>query len=358
MPRGGPHHRAGDRVELRRPARRDVALHRAAERRRARGRARRSPSSRRRRRPRRARRRPPPPSSRRGPRAAPASSGSPRAACRRRSSCRRARSGARASTTSRRLRSRGPWTARRRGRGRSASSRIGSGDGRRARHADQQERARVDDDARLGPVGLDADRARQHGVGGEAPPQHREVVEAVEQRQHERGLDLDPLERLLEARAPWSRRAARRPARSGSRPRAGRTCSSPNLTLLTAMPRAAITSAVDSCGDDDHLVAVAVERRREQPSDAARAEHRDLHGSSTPGFSTPAGSTRRFAARSAAGEGLGALAFVPRPVIAPDGVVVGDRRALLDQHVRDRPLDRAATARPPRRAAPGARIVK
>ena len=72
-------------------------------------------------------------------------------------------------------------------------------DRRGARHADEQERARVHDDPGLRPVRLDPDRAGQHGVGGEAPPQHREVVEPVEQRQHERGLDLDPVERLLES---------------------------------------------------------------------------------------------------------------------------------------------------------------
>ena len=42
-----------------------------------------------------------------------------------------------------------------------------------AGHVDAQERARVDDDARLGPVGLDADRAGDHRVRAEALAQQR-----------------------------------------------------------------------------------------------------------------------------------------------------------------------------------------
>ncbi len=56
------------------------------------------------------------------------------------------------------------------------------------------------DDARLRPVGLDADRARDDGVGREALAQQRDVVEAVEQRQHELGLCRDPLERRAQPR--------------------------------------------------------------------------------------------------------------------------------------------------------------
>ena len=52
-------------------------------------------------------------------------------------------------------------------------------------HVHEQERARVHDHARLGSVGLDADRAREHRCGREALAQHGHVVEAVEQRQHE-----------------------------------------------------------------------------------------------------------------------------------------------------------------------------
>ncbi len=68
-----------------------------------------------------------------------------------------------------------------------------------AGHFDQQERARVDDDARLGTVGLDADRAGEHACGAEALAQQRDVVEAVQQRQHDRRPAGDPLQRILQA---------------------------------------------------------------------------------------------------------------------------------------------------------------
>src|SRR5438034_7168599 len=43
--------------------------------------------------------------------------------------------------------------------------------------------------------------------------------------------------------------------------------------------------------------------------------------------------------RERARELVGALAVVPRPVVAPDGVVVGDRPATVDDRVGRRPLD-------------------
>ena len=57
----------------------------------------------------------------------------------------------------------------------------------------------------------------------EAPAQHREVVEPVEQRQHEPRArhPRDPLQRLLAGPWPWSPRSARRPAPPASRARAG-----------------------------------------------------------------------------------------------------------------------------------------
>src|SRR5207302_9099388 len=58
-------------------------------------------------------------------------------------------------------------------------------------------------------------------------------------------------------------------------------------------------------GDDSHGRPGAVERGSDEATDAARPEHGD-HGSiSTPGFSTPAGSTAALAARSALANGSG-----------------------------------------------------
>ena len=45
--------------------------------------------------------------------------------------------------------------------------------------------------------------------------------------------------------------------------------------------------------------------------------------------------TAAFAARSAAAK-VGTLAVVPGPVVAADGVVVGDRAAAGEDHLRDR----------------------
>ena len=52
-------------------------------------------------------------------------------------------------------------------------------------HLHAQELARVHHHARLGAIGLDADRARHDRALAEALAQHGDVVQAVEQRQHE-----------------------------------------------------------------------------------------------------------------------------------------------------------------------------
>ncbi len=53
----------------------------------------------------------------------------------------------------------------------------------------------------------------------------------------------------------------------------------------------------------------------------------------------PAGSTAALAPRQRRREWLGPLAFVEGPVVAPDGMVVGDRAPGLNQRVGDRLLD-------------------
>ena len=102
------------------------------------------------------------------------------------------------------------------------------------------------DDARLRPVGLDADRPREHGRRVEALAQQRDVVEPVEQRQHERRLALDPLQRIAATPAAL---VATISASTGSASRAragGRAVKLPSVTLLTDRPCAAIVAAVDS----------------------------------------------------------------------------------------------------------------
>ena len=64
------------------------------------------------------------------------------------------------------------------------------------------------------------------------------------------------------------------------------------------------------------------------------------HGfKSTPGLSRLSGSSAAFAARSAAANGSGRCALVPRAMVAPDRVVVRDRAAGRDHRVRRRALD-------------------
>ena len=95
--------------------------------------------------------------------------------------------------------------------------------------------------------------------------------------------------------------------------------------------------------DDHDLGARPLEHAGQQPAHPAGAEHGDSHGSgsiSTPGFMMPAGSTAALAPRSAAANGVGPLAVIPGPMVAPDGVVVGDGPALGEDRVGGGALDR------------------
>ena len=182
--------------------------------------------------------------------------------------------------------------------------------GRGARHVDEQERARVDDHAGLGPVGLDADRAREHRVRGEALAQHREVVEPVEQRQHERGLDVD------RARAPRSSPAALVATISASTGSCSRATARGRATKLAEhhaahahARRSAIVAAVCSRAIDRSPRRRPGRARRRAarptPPGPSTATLIAAASSSTPGFITPAGSTAAFAPRSAAANGSG-----------------------------------------------------
>ena len=205
-----------------------------------------------------------------------------------------------------------------------------------------------------GPVGLDADRAGEHRVGAEALAQHGDVIEPVEQRQHQLRLRRDPLQRGLQPGGLGGDDQHVDRLLAGARRARGWATNSPKLTLSTRRPRSEITAAVASRATTTTGVPARSSSARDQPAHAAGAEHRDLHGSgsiSTPGFMIPRGSTAAFAPRSAAANGSGRWRSYHGPVIAPDGVVVGDRAALGDDRVGDGPLDLRPTARPPRRAA-------
>ena len=178
--------------------------------------------------------------------------------------------------------------------------------------------------------------------GGEAPAQHREVVEPVEQRQHERRARPRCARAPRRARRPWSRRSARpRARRSRATARGRATKLAERDAAARAMPRSAIARAVASRATTItswpapvERAAPAARRRRPGPSTAIFTR---AASSSTPGFMHARGVDGRLGAAQRRGERLGPLAFVPGAVVAPDRVVVGDRR---------RPA-RSARRRPP-----------
>ena len=131
--------------------------------------------------------------------------------CQRRLSCRPARSAARASTTSPAPRSRTTRAGMPASQSTSASSLHRRAHAWCARgHVDAQKLARVNDHARLRPVGLDADRARHDRLSPKRSRSTRQVVEAVEQRQYQRGLAATRSSASAQARRPWSPRSAHR----------------------------------------------------------------------------------------------------------------------------------------------------
>ncbi len=163
------------------------------------------------------------------------------------------------------------------------------------------------DDARPRPVGLDADRAREHRSGGEALAQHGDVVEPVEQRQHDARLDRDALQG---ARQPAGLRGDEqrvdRLLQSRERARARHEVAERHALDAQALARDHRCGAL--ARDHDDLAAVPLEHAREQAADSSGPEDGDPHalGSiSTPGFMIPAGSTASFAPRSAAANGSG-----------------------------------------------------
>ena len=79
-----------------------------------------------------------------------------------------------------------------------------------------------------------------------------------------------------------------------------------------------------------------VDQERERPGHRA-------HGTSTPGLSTPAGSSSALTARRMPTPDVTDLAGVPGLVVGADRVVVGDRRAGREHRVAGRGLRRAPT---------------
>ena len=252
-------------------------------------------------RPRRPQRRTPPRSRLRGPREAPGSSGSRRAACRRRSSCTRARSGARAWTTSPVARSRAP--------SRGYPSAPAARPARPSRAARSPPRP-------CRPEGRGSCGRRPPARGGRprrgsSPRQRRRErsahagqrrdVQPVQQREHESRLTADALERASHAGCLGrDDQHVGRLAQALERPRVGDKIPEGHAAhpeppfgddLHGARPR-----------EDHHVLTCAVERAPDQASNPARSQHRNVHRSgsmSTPGFITPAGSTASFAPRTA-----------------------------------------------------------
>ena len=174
-------------------------------------------------------------------------------------------------------------------------------------HVDEQEGARVDDHARLWPVGLDADAARHHRVGGEALAQHCDMVEPVEQRQHELWLGRNSPQRR---RHPGGLGGHDQHVHRLLQPINGARMSSELAEghAAHAQPARDDRRSGRLSGHDDDVGARAVEHGREQPAHPAGAEDCDVHESgsmSTPGFMMPAGSTAAFAPRRACANGSG-----------------------------------------------------
>ncbi len=221
--------------------------------------------------------------------------------------------------------------------------------GSSARHLDEQERARVHDDAGLGRSASTRIEPASTRLGREALAQHGDVVEAVEQRQHERRL-----RRAIRSSAASSPAAfvATISASTGSSQPRDRARARDELAELDAL------DAHAALGDRPRPSTRARRPSRPSPARASAPASRPptppgprighprcgaavagLASISTPGFMIACGSSAAFAPRERGGERLGALPVIPRPVVAPDRVVVGDRAAGGDQRVGDGALD-------------------
>lgn len=149
------------------------------------------------------------------------------------------------------------------------------GGGRRASEVDPQKRAGVDDDPGLRAIGLDADRASEHGIGREPASQHLEMVEPVEQRQHERRLDADALERLLEPGRLRGDDEGVDGDVEGACDRDPRN-ELPETHAAEMQPVALYEARSRVACDHAHAGAGLVQRCGEQAADPAGAEDRDL----------------------------------------------------------------------------------
>ena len=195
------------------------------------------------------------------------------------------------------------------------------------------------DDPRLGAVGLDTNRTGDHAAGGEATPKDRKVVEAVQLRQDQRRLGRDPLEGRLEPdalRGDDQRVGRLIQARHGERP----ADEVPEGDARDLDPPLGDQGGRGLGGHDRHLVARALEDASEQSADAAGTEHGDPHRGGLQeytGVHDPGRVEACLGGPQGAREQLRSLAFIPGPVIAADGMVVGDRRRRPRSGRRRRP---------------------
>ena len=91
-------------------------------------------------------------------------------------------------------------------------------------------------DPGLGTVGLDADGPGENRLLGEAPAKHGQVIEAVQQRQHERWIDGDPCQGADRPAALVATKSASTcSVRLRDCPRTGHK--SPKVTLWIEIPR-------------------------------------------------------------------------------------------------------------------------
>ena len=192
--------------------------------------------------------------------------------------------------------------------GESAASRRAR-PGRALAMLDEQERARVDDDAGLGPVGLDADRAGEHRARRRSARAARaRWSRPLSSGSTSGGSTLRSARARPRARRPWWRRSARRPARRscGDRARAGDEVAEQHA--VDAQSALADRRGRRLPGDDERR---RCRRARARPR-AGRPRRRDRARRSSwqgidqhAGFIIPRGSTAAFAPRSAAANGSG-----------------------------------------------------
>ncbi len=144
---------------------------------------------------------------------------------------------------------------------------------------DEQEVACVHDHSRLAagrPRRGSCPRCTDPAPGSAAGAAPREVIEPVEQRQHQRRRRGDPFQRVVADLRPSSRRSARPPAPATVRPRVGGRRSRRASRCARAAPLGDQRRG-RLARDHHNLSAGPIERASDQPAHAPRAKDGDLH---------------------------------------------------------------------------------